>query len=226
MSFFQYEKGPTISALIKFFFYCVLVGISMCFPYVSIIVGTCSASSHIHLSRHIHPPPKVCVCLSDAYSPLCHFRVVSMRCRNLQISSFGPQHIRQDYPQAACSLSPCLSASSATAHQADRGAVHLTPAAFQGFSSLSHPTVLSIRQPVCYCLGFNQVRGGERDPIYLWHFETLVPSLSIFIVGSFQVYRMTDGNNTLSTPLHLSKFWILLVFGDYNYILKLVGPWL
>lgn len=160
MSFFQYEKGPTISALIKFFFYCVLVGISMCFPYVSIIVGTCSASSHIHLSRHIHPPPKVCVCLSDAYSPLCHFRVVSMRCRNLQISSFGPQHIRQDYPQAACSLSPCLSASSATAHQADRGAVHLTPAAFQGFSSLSHPTKQAVNQTACLLL--SRIQSGQR----------------------------------------------------------------
>lgn len=62
-----------------------------------------------------------------------------MRCRNLQISSFGPQYIRQDYPQAACGLSPRLSASSATVHQADRGAAHLTPAAFPS-SSVTQPT--------------------------------------------------------------------------------------
>lgn len=76
------------------------------------------------------------LCLSAAYSPLCHFRVTSMWCRNLQISSFGPQHIRQDYPQAACSLSPRLSGSPATAHQADRSSAHPTPAAFPGFSSV------------------------------------------------------------------------------------------
>lgn len=74
--------------------------------------------------------------LSAAYSPLCHFRVISMWCRNLRFSSFGPQHIRQDYPQASCSLSPRVSGSSATAHQADRRTAHPTPAAFPGFSSV------------------------------------------------------------------------------------------
>lgn len=107
---------------------------------------------HIHLSSHIHPLPEVSVCLSAAYSPLCHFRVVSMRCRNLQISSFGPQHIRQDYPQAAYGLSPCLSASSATAHQADRSTAHLTPAAFPGFSSVSHPAKQTVNQKTCLLL--------------------------------------------------------------------------
>lgn len=116
-----------------------------CLSYVSHAGWvTCSSSSAFNLFTSavtsIHCPWSLSVCLSAAYSPLCHFRVVWMRCRNLQISSFGPRHIRQDYPQAACGLSPCLSASSATAHQADRGAAHLTPAAFTGFSSASQPT--------------------------------------------------------------------------------------
>lgn len=52
-------------------------------------------------NQHIHPPLVPSVCMSAAaYSPLCRFRVISMRCRNVQISSFGVQHIRQDYPQA------------------------------------------------------------------------------------------------------------------------------
>lgn len=81
-----------------------------------------------------------------AYSPLCHFRVISVRCRNVQISSFGLQHIRQDYPQARCGLSPCWFVSPATAHQADRSAAHLTPEAFPGFSSLSHPQKKAVSQ--------------------------------------------------------------------------------
>lgn len=78
--------------------------------------------------------------MSPAYSSLCHFRVILMLYRNLLISSFGPQHIRQDYPQAARRLSPCLSTSSAIAYQADRSPAHLTPASFTDFSSVSQPT--------------------------------------------------------------------------------------
>ena len=112
-------------------------------------VGSCSASSAFDTftsavtSIHF---PEVPVCLSAAHSPLCRFRVVSMRCRNLQISSFGPQHIRQDYPQAARSLSPRLFPSSATVHQADRSAAHLTPAAFPGYSLVSPPTKYAVNQ--------------------------------------------------------------------------------
>lgn len=128
------EKSPSLSAFVWVFL--LFACFSICFPrWLGHALQYCSfiCIQHIHLSSHNHLPPEVSVCLSAAYSPLCHFRVVSMRCRNLQISSFGPQHIRQDYPEAACGLSPCLSASSATAHQADRSAAHLTPAAFPGF---------------------------------------------------------------------------------------------
>lgn len=107
---------------------------------------------HIHLSSHIYPSTTPGLCLSAAYSPLCHFRVISMRRRNVQISSFGPQLIRQDYPQAACSLSPCLSISSATAHQADRSTAHLTLAAFPGFSPVSHLTKQAAIQKSCLLL--------------------------------------------------------------------------
>lgn len=46
--------------------------------------------------------------------------------------------------RAACLA--CLSASPATAHQADRGTVRLTPAAFPGFSPVSHPTKQRVNQ--------------------------------------------------------------------------------
>lgn len=59
-------------------------------------------STAVQLSSHIHPPLEVCVLLTVR---CVIFRVVSMRGRNVQISSFGPQHIRQDYPQAARRLS-------------------------------------------------------------------------------------------------------------------------
>lgn len=59
-------------------------------------------STAIQLSSHIHPPLEVCALLTVR---CVIFRVVSMRGRNVQISSFGPQHIRQDYPQAARRLS-------------------------------------------------------------------------------------------------------------------------
>lgn len=71
-----------------------------------------------------------------------------MRGRNLQISSFSPQHIRQDYPQARRGLSPRSSLPPARADQADRSAARLTPAAFPGFSSISRPTKrLSLGKP-------------------------------------------------------------------------------
>lgn len=54
-----------------------------------------SAVASIHHSRSAR-------CLQSAVS---FFRVVSMRGRNVQISSLAPQHIRQDYPQAARRLS-------------------------------------------------------------------------------------------------------------------------
>jgi len=68
-----------------------------------ILPGLCSASSGVNtltsaVTSIKHPNS---MCLSPAYSPLCHFRVIWMWCRNVQISCFGPQHIPHDYPQAA-----------------------------------------------------------------------------------------------------------------------------
>lgn len=136
-----------LSSFLSFF---LLDYISICFPrYLA------HAVLHLHSThspQQSHPSTTRGLCLSAAYSPLCHFRVVSMRCRNVQISSFGPQRIRQDYPQAACGLSPCLSVSSATAHQADRSTAHLTPAAFPGFSSVLHLTKQAVNQKACLLL--------------------------------------------------------------------------
>ena len=120
--------------------------------------GSCSALSAVNifllLSSLIQSPRGLClsVCLSVSLSvcSLCHFRVISLRCRNVQISSFAPQHIRQDYPQAVSGLSPRLSASSATVHQSDTQALHIWPQQlFQAFVQYHiQQHTLSITKPV------------------------------------------------------------------------------
>lgn len=92
-----------------------------------------------------------------AHSP---FRVISMRCRNVQISSFSPQHIRSDYPQAAC-----LSTSSATTHQTNRSTPHLTSGTFAGFSSVSQPSN-QVSQETCL-LPSCSIIGGFRSNLEL-----------------------------------------------------------
>lgn len=107
-------------------------------PFFPLSVSVRLHTHHLHhqLSRSQSP-----VCMSAfAHSPLCHSRVISMRCRNVRISSFGLQPIRQDYPPARRGPSPRPFVSAATAHQADRSAAHPTPAAFPGFPSVSQPT--------------------------------------------------------------------------------------
>lgn len=100
--------------------------------------------THTHLSSTLEVSP--CLCAAHSLSAVSFsgsFRRHGQICKSaLLLLSTSDRIILKHC--AACP--PCSSASPATAHQADRGTVRLTPAAFPSFSPVSQPTKQSVTQ--------------------------------------------------------------------------------
>lgn len=107
-----------------------------------------SASGCLHTHTHLSSTLEVGLCLCAAHSLSAvsfsgSFRRHGQICESaLLLLSTSDRIILKHCTACPC----CLSASPATAHQADRGTVRLTPAAFPSFSPVSQPTKQSVSQ--------------------------------------------------------------------------------